>query len=144
MQRILVIYDDACSLCTFHVRVMSWLDWLNRTTFIPASHSSVPKWAANVAQEELLRAIHCVEPDGRIHRGARCLRLIGMRIPLLVPLSLLLCVPGAIWVAEQVYGWISRHRYGLSRLFGCKTACAVLPVRKRAHEPFDGPSEKGE
>jgi hypothetical protein len=27
--------------------------------------------------------------------------------------------------------WISRNRHLLSRLFGCKQACAILPARKR-------------
>jgi predicted DCC family thiol-disulfide oxidoreductase YuxK len=53
-----------------------------------------------------------------------------MRLPLLIPLALFLWVPGVIWVAERVYQWISRHRQLLSRLFGCKGACAILPARK--------------
>jgi predicted DCC family thiol-disulfide oxidoreductase YuxK len=134
MPQILVIYDDACSLCSFHVRVMSWLDWLHRTRYVPASHPVASEWAVNVTREELMHAIHCVEPNGRIHRGAHCLRLIGMRIPLLVPISILLWLPGTMWVAERVYGWISRHRYGLSRLLGCKGACAAVPTR---HRPED-------
>jgi predicted DCC family thiol-disulfide oxidoreductase YuxK len=73
-----------------------------------------------------------VARDGRVHRGARCIRFIGLRMPLAVPLALLLWLPGVIWVAERVYMSISRNRYVLSRLFGCKEACALLPARKRA------------
>ena len=54
-----------------------------------------------------------------------------MRLPLLVPVALFLWIPGVIQVAEIVYGWVSRNRLLLSRLFGCKDACAILPARAR-------------
>jgi predicted DCC family thiol-disulfide oxidoreductase YuxK len=53
-------------------------------------------------------------------------------MPLAFPFSLLMWIPGVIDVAEIVYRWISRNRHLLSRVFGCKEACAILPARKRA------------
>ena len=82
----------------------------------------------------MLEAIHCVAKDGRIYRGARCFRYAGMRMPLLVPVALVLWIPGVIWVAEKIYMKISRNRLVLSRLFGCKEACAIMPMRKRVNE----------
>jgi predicted DCC family thiol-disulfide oxidoreductase YuxK len=52
-------------------------------------------------------------------------------MPLVFPLGLFLWVPGVIWVAEKVYAWVARNRLVLSRVFGCKDACAILPTRKR-------------
>ena len=57
-----------------------------------------------------------------------------MRLPLLVPLALLLWVPGVIWIAEKMYDLIARNRRTLSRIFGCKEACAILPARKRGQD----------
>jgi len=57
-----------------------------------------------------------------------------MRMPLLVPVTLILWIPGVIWIAERIYVWVSRNRYLLSKVFGCKEACAILPERKRAQE----------
>jgi predicted DCC family thiol-disulfide oxidoreductase YuxK len=57
-----------------------------------------------------------------------------MRMPLLVPLSLFLWIPGVIWIAEKIYMWISRNRHLLSKMFGCREACSVLPARKRSDE----------
>jgi hypothetical protein len=54
-----------------------------------------------------------------------------MRLPLLIPVALFLWIPGVIQVAEVVYQWVSRNRLLLSRVFGCKGACAVLPARMR-------------
>ena len=55
-------------------------------------------------------------------------------MPLLVPVALVLWIPGVIWIAEKIYTWVSRKRYVLSKVFGCKEACAILPERKREQE----------
>ena len=126
-----VLYDDSCPLCTFQMRVITWLDWFNVVRLLPLSHPGASELAPMLTQEALLEAIHCLAKDGRIHRGARCIRFLGLRMPLAVPVALVLWLPGVIWVAERVYQWISRRRHLLSRVFGCKEACALLPARKR-------------
>jgi len=129
-----VLYDGECSLCTFQMRVITWLDWFNTVTLVPISNPLAAELAPQITREALLEAIHCVAKDGRIHRGARCIRFIGMRMPLAVPVALVLWIPGVIWIAERVYSWVSRNRHLLSRLFGCKEACAIMPTRRRANE----------
>lgn len=130
----IVLYDDQCPLCTFQMKVLTWLDWLNTITLLPLSHPRASIVAPQVTREDLLEAIHCVTPEHRIYRGARCLRFVGMRMPLLLPMALFLWLPGVIWIAERVYQWISRNRHLLSRLFGCKDACSILPARKRKED----------
>lgn len=130
----IVLYDDQCSLCTFQMRVVTWLDWFNAVTLMPISNPRVAEIAPTITREALLEAIHCVAKDGRIHRGARCIRFIGLRMPLGIPVALVLWFPGVIWVAEKVYQWVSRNRHLLSRLFGCKEACSILPARERAND----------
>ncbi len=127
----IVLYDDQCPMCTFQMRVLSWLDWCNMVSLLPMSDPRAVQVAPGLRREDLLEAIHCVTKDGKIFRGARCLRHVGMRMPLLVPLALVFWIPGVIWLAEKIYNWVARNRYLLSRLFGCKEACAILPERKR-------------
>lgn len=135
----LVLYDDLCPFCTFQMRVVTWLDWFNQVSLVPVSHPRAALVAPSLTREDMLSAIHCVTKDGRIHRGARCIRFIGMRMPLAVPVALVLWFPGVIWVAEKIYVWVSRNRYLLSRLFGCKEACAILPARERANDQHAQP-----
>src|SRR6185503_16151801 len=130
----LVLYDDECSLCTFQMRVVTWLDWFNAVRLLPISDPRAAEVAPGLTREALQEAIHCVTREGRIHRGARCLRFIGMRMPLAVPLALVLWIPGVIQIAEVIYQWVSRNRLLLSRVFGCKGACAILPERQRGNE----------
>ena len=132
--RHVVLFDDECPMCTFQMRVLTWLDWLNVLSLLPISNPRAAEIAPSLKREDLLEAIHCVAADGRIYRGARCIRFVGMRMPVLVPVALFLWLPGVIWVAERIYMWVSRNRHLLSRLFGCKGACAILPVRERRNE----------
>ena len=134
MKKHSVLYDDECSLCTFQMKVLSWLDWLYALALVPLSDPHAKEIAPQLSREDLLEAIHLVTPEGRIYRGARALRFAGMRLPLLVPMALFLWLPGVIFLAEIIYQWIARHRLVLSRLFGCKDACAILPARKREQD----------
>jgi predicted DCC family thiol-disulfide oxidoreductase YuxK len=131
---IFVLYDDQCPLCVFQMRLLTWLDWFNTITLLPLSNPRAAELAPSLNRADLLEAIHCLSRDGKIYRGARCLRFIGLRLPLFVPVALILWLPGVIWIAEKIYNWISRHRQWLSRIFGCKEACSILPARDRKNE----------
>ena len=131
MNQHLVLYDDQCPLCIFQMKLLTWLDWLGKLALVPLTDPRAAEIAPQLSREELLEAMHCVSKNGRIYRGAGCIRFVGMRLPLMVPVALFLWVPGVIWIAERVYAWVSRHRLRISRIFGCKDACAILPARKR-------------
>lgn len=132
--RHVVLYDDECPLCMFQMRLLTWLDWFGALSLIPLSDPAAARLAPHLSREDLREAIHCVARDGRIHRGARCIRFVGMRLPLLMPIALFLWIPGVIRIAEVFYQWVSRNRLVLSRIFGCKGACAILPARPRPQD----------
>src|SRR6185436_14967843 len=73
----IVLYDGDCSLCTFQMRVVTWLDWFNTVSLLPIADPRAAEIAPSITREQLLEAIHCVTKDGQIYRGARCLRYIG-------------------------------------------------------------------
>ena len=129
-----VLYDDECPLCTFQMKMLSWMDWRNALALLPLSDPKAAQIAPQLTREDLLEAIHCVTPEGRIYRGARALRFVGMRLPLMVPMALFLWIPGVIQIAEFAYQIISRNRLVLSKLFGCKGACAILPKLAREQD----------
>jgi predicted DCC family thiol-disulfide oxidoreductase YuxK len=125
-----LLFDSECPLCTFQSRLLSWLDWFHVVEMVPLKDERSAVLAPGITREDLLEAIHCITPSGRIHRGARAIRYLGLRIPLLVPTGLFLWVPGVIQIAEIVYRFVSKHRLFFSRIFGCKGACAILPERR--------------
>jgi len=121
-----VIYDDLCPMCTFQMRAIGRLDWFGALELLPASAPRAEQ-LTGVARDQLLTLMHCVTPSGRMAKGARAVRMLGFRVPLLVPLSVLLWVPGVIWIAEWVYRRVANNRYVLSRVFGCDQMCSVPP-----------------
>ena len=96
---------------------------------IPLKDPRTQEIAPDITREDLLEAIHCITPEGKIHGGARAIRFLGMRIPLLVPVGLFLWLPGVIWIAEKAYAFVSRNRHFFSKIFGCKGACAIMPEK---------------
>jgi len=134
MSQHVLLYDGECPMCIFQMKVLSWLDWSHALALVPLSDPRAQEIAPQLTREDLLEAIHCVTPEGRIYRGARAIRFIGLRLPLLVPVALFLWIPGVIQIAEIVYQWVSRNRLVFSRVFGCKDACAILPARKREQD----------
>lgn len=130
----IVLYDDECPLCTFQMRVLTWLDWFDVLSLVPLSNERAKEMAPSIAREDLQEAIHCIARNGRVYRGARCIRYVGLRLPLIVPIALFLWIPGVILIAERIYQLVSRNRLVLSRLFGCRQACAILPARKRVQD----------
>lgn len=129
-----VLYDDECPLCTFQMKMLTWLDWFGVLSLVPLSHERATEIAPGISREDLQEAIHCIAKDGKIYRGARALRFVGMRLPLMIPAALIMWIPGVILIAEKAYQFISKHRLVFSRLFGCKGACALLPTRERAQD----------
>ncbi|MFT4690122.1 MAG: thiol-disulfide oxidoreductase DCC family protein [Verrucomicrobiia bacterium] len=130
----ILIYDSDCSLCTFQMKVLTWLDWFDLVRLLPIKDPEASVVAPSLTREDLLEAIHCVTPENEIHRGARCIRFLGIRMPVLLPVSIFLWLPGVIWFAERIYMWISRNRHLLSRWFGCGEACSIMPTRKREED----------
>ena len=128
----ILLYDSDCPLCTFQSRLLGWMDWFNVVEMLPLNDARAAEIAPDTTREDLLEAIHCNTPEGDIHRGARAIRFLGMRIPLLVPTGLFLWIPGVIKLAEVVYAFIYKHRLFLSKIFGCKGACSILPEKRES------------
>ncbi len=126
----IVLFDDRCPMCTFQSRLMTRLDWLHRLEFVPISDPRVRTLVPDVKHEELMASMHVLTPSGKLHHGARGIRFIAGRLPLLWLVCLLLWVPGMIYISEFLYRRVANNRYLISKLFGCKTACAIMPQKK--------------
>lgn len=116
-----IFYDDACAFCTRQMRRLRRLDWTGRFWLVPRSATEAR--AAGLSPQDLATAIHCVTADGRVLRGAACLRFVGCRLPLLAPLAALLWLPGLLPLAERVYAGVSRRRHRRGRNAGTAGVC---------------------
>ncbi len=127
-----IFYDDACAFCTRQMRRLRRLDWWGRFRLVPRSAAEAR--AAGLSPQDLATAIHCVTADGRVLRGAACLRFVGCRVPVLAPLAVLLWLPGILPLAERLYAGLSRRRYRWGRPRAarvCATAAGAGPCPPR-------------
>lgn len=118
----LVLFDGDCPFCRAQVRLLKRLDTFKHFQFLPRSDPGVRELAPELALDSLPEAICCLSRAGGIHCGARCIRFMAIRMPVLLPLGMALWIPGVIGLAEWVYKRIAKNRYRLTR-FACDEKC---------------------
>jgi predicted DCC family thiol-disulfide oxidoreductase YuxK len=109
MPRATLIYDGACDFCRRWVaRAQRW-DRRGRLAFVAYQTPDLAARYPGVSREEVRRAMHLVDEDGGVHRGAAAGREILARLPGGWLWSVPFRMPGALAIAEPVYGWITRR-----------------------------------
>lgn len=107
-----VLYDGACGLCSWTVRMLRALDVRGRLRFVDINRD----WDQLVAAHPSLdaaacaAALHVVDPRRRITAGFDGLRTIARVIPPLWLVLPLLYVPGIPPIGRRAYDWVARHR----------------------------------
>jgi len=132
--RHILFYDSDCPFCQFQVRALARMDWFNKVDFVPSKTFHQLCLGVHIDETDLNQAIHCVTHKKAVHRGARAIRFLGFRIPLLIPLSLFMWFPGMIIISDRIYKLISRNRYFLSRFMGCTDDCSLDTSEKKNPE----------
>lgn len=115
-----VLYDGNCPMCIFQMTMLTWFDWFNQLEFNTIEEVHKIEEAKSICHDDLISSMHCVSKDGKIFKGARSIRHIILRIPLLFPFAIILWIPGIIYLAEFVYKIIAKNRLVISKFFGCK------------------------
>lgn len=114
MDKHIVLFDGECVFCQTQVRWLRRLDWRHQFDWLPnAQRFSARRILPDLDPQALDAAIHCVTQRGEILQSSRALRFVFLRLPLLLPVAVLLWIPGMLPLAERVYQWVSRHRHRL-------------------------------
>ncbi len=127
----IVLYDGKCPMCTFQMQLLTWLDLLHRLELIPYQDQRAETYTADIPAAALQASIHCVTATGQTSLCATALRHICMQLPPCIPLALILWIPGIMPLANDIYDGVSRNRMRMSRIFGCTSACAIMPSKQR-------------
>ena len=104
-----LLYDGDCGFCRFWLA--RWRRRLgDRVEYLPLQDPQVAERFPHLSTAQLTRAVHLVEPDGRVYSGAhavfRALALGGSRIPVWAYRY----VPGFAFVSEAAYRLVADHR----------------------------------
>jgi predicted DCC family thiol-disulfide oxidoreductase YuxK len=111
----LLIYDGDCNFC------LRWVKRWRRVTgehvdYVPLQDAILATRYPELAPAELEAAVHLIEPDGAVFRGAAAaLRARATNSRCRLPFWCYEHVPGFAIVAELIYGWVARNRSRISR-----------------------------
>jgi len=124
-RRYKLLYDGQCPFCR---REVEWLKRRDSQGRLAAEDITDPAFRAEdygLSQEEVMRVMHGILPDGRILRRVEAIqeayRTVGL-CWLVAPLSW----PILDRIADIAYGLFARNRVALGRLFGreCGGSCS--------------------
>ena len=127
--RPLILWDGECAFCRAWVErgrhaIGERAEW---ATYQEAGHR-VP----SVPREQFARAVHLVEPDGRITRGAEAVfRALALAPGRGLALRLYRHLPGVAPVSEAGYAWIAAHRPFADRVTRLLWGPHVVPPGER-------------
>ena len=121
-----LIYDGHCKFCGRQVQRIARLDRKKQLAFLSLHDPLVEEQFPSLCYQELMDAMHLVEPSGTVHRGAAAFRFLTRLLPPLWPLMPVLHLPFSLPLWQAIYRFIARRRMSLN----CDKAGCQVHVRK--------------
>jgi len=125
----IVVYDAGCGLCSAGSRWIVRLDWLGAVSAVPLQSSALYRQFPSLDPVACYAAMHVLLPGGRLRTGGDALRCVLARLPLTMPLALILAIPPLPAVVRLVYPWFANRRRSLS------AACGLRPRQGGTRAP---------
>lgn len=108
---ILVLYDGRCRLCLRSIFVLQILDGLQRLQCVDfTSRRLHEKFAPDLSQAALERALHVRLPSGETFAGFDAFRALTRHLPGLWTFLPLLYLPGVAAIGRKIYAHIAARR----------------------------------
>ena len=128
--RLLVLYDSDCGVCTRTARWIRRLDRRGQLELVPLQAAATV--AADAPPDATLReALHVRAADGRWSSGGAAMLEILARLPAGAAIARVGRLPLVCRGVDAAYRVVARNRTALSRALGA-TACATQPRPDRA------------
>jgi alginate O-acetyltransferase complex protein AlgI len=109
----LVIYDGTCGFCAGNLKWLHRLDWLGAFDDAPYQADKIYRRFPHVKKTDCEEVLHLALPNGKVYRGTDALREVMLRMPLSLPVGLLLSIPPFPYLFGRLYPVIARNRYRL-------------------------------
>ena len=124
-----MLFDDDCGFCAFWIR--RWRQATGeRVEYLPFQDPRVAQRFPELSREQLALAVHLIEPDGEVYRGAEAVcRSLATNPARQWPLRWYQKSPRFAAWAERAYRFVAEHRRLVAR-FG-----PHVPLRQPLHRP---------
>ena len=119
--KLTVLYDSDCGICTATARGLVRLDKYDLLRFKPLTTRDI---AGAPDLDRLVWSLHAVDNKGSWFSGAQATVEIARRVPVLRLVALVARIPGAMIVLGLGYRLVAANRHWLSRKLGLK-ACRL-------------------
>jgi predicted DCC family thiol-disulfide oxidoreductase YuxK len=139
--RLTVLYDAQCGLCTITVERLRKLPTRAELIFLPLQEAGAAQLPSGIQYEDMLAELHVIDGPGSIYRGADAVIRIVTTIPALAWLAPLYRLPGLRPIAYVLYRFIAKHRY---RLFGRRSDQCDSGSCNLHHKERELPAQGGE
>ncbi len=112
-EKLTVLYDGDCGVCTQTARLLSRLDSRRRLRLVSLQEATLPGMPS---RDELMDTLHAADTAGNWFVGADAAVEIARRVSMLWPISVVARLPLAMSILDFLYGAVANNRQGLSRL----------------------------
>jgi predicted DCC family thiol-disulfide oxidoreductase YuxK len=104
-------YDGECPLCNRTRIIVNHLDTCNKIEFLTVqSHYLNEPALKNVEIDQLLNDIHSVDRNGKVYVGLDTYIQVFRAIWYLIPISMIIRIPGVYHVGKKIYKFIATNR----------------------------------
>ncbi len=114
MSDLTLIYDGECGFCRKWVDQIRKYDAAQKIKFLPCQSEERKQHFPQILEENCLKAMHVVLPDGQIFSGADAAPHVLAVLPRWQRCASLFKIPGVLLIARPVYRLIARNRHRLA------------------------------
>jgi predicted DCC family thiol-disulfide oxidoreductase YuxK len=125
--RLLVLYDADCGICTRTASSLRRLDRRDALELTPAQTVDHIEGASSLSDR--LRALQVRNIDGRWLSGGAAAVRIAEAVTVLRPAAFVARLPGFRRLVEPTYALVAANRHRISHLIGA-TACQIEPASR--------------
>ena len=112
-----LIYDSRCPICTGTVKWIEKNERNNSFRMMPCQSETRAFEFPVLAQEDCLKAMHLVLPNGTVLVGEKAVPEILKRLKRYWLLEALFKIPGMGTLSGVFYRWFAKYRYQIANFF---------------------------
>jgi predicted DCC family thiol-disulfide oxidoreductase YuxK len=135
MQRLFILYDPRCGLCSWARRWLARQPAYLDLTFVPAGSERALQLFPGLTRPGEVEELVVVSDDGAVYRDSRAWIMSLYALEEYREWALRLAHPVLLPLARQAFALLSRHRRRISRWLGLASEAEIAETLRRVDAP---------